>query len=272
MTIPFVHRNPTKKEFERFRLILSTYQDGSGQQAAKDGQTLPGWRDFERSFALAFNGLAQESKFIFDVLILDPKRKDVCFGISCKMRRTLNDTKRTGRATLELSNSSGAFWEQLREAGINQQNYKARSFEVAQALLAQENEWHKSAGLDRGGIVDLSGSFYLNLLWNTKGEYQLFKFSLDLPNPSKLAWDFPMVESNGEERHGRRLRGQDEYRTLFEWYGESGGQLKYYPLVENALWKSEIFRLEPLPQNWHLKHGILVKAKDYFPNRWKLLE
>jgi hypothetical protein len=174
MTIPFVHRNPTKKEFERFRLILSTYQDGSGQQATKSGQTLPGWRDFERSIALAFGGIAQESKFIFDVLIPDIKRKDVYYGISCKMRRTLNNTKRTGRVTLELSNSSGKFWEQLRQLGINQQNYKSKPFEVSQALLTQENEWHELVGLDRGGVVDLSQSFYLALSWNAKGEYQLF--------------------------------------------------------------------------------------------------
>ncbi len=272
MTIPFVDRNPTKKEFERFRLIFSTYQDGSGQQAAKDEQTLPGWRDLERSVALAFGGIAQESKYIFDVLISDQKRKDVYFGLSCKMRRTLNDTKRTGRVTLELSNSSGKFWEQLRRLGINQQNYKSKPFEVAQALLSQEHEWHKSVGLDDDGSVDLSRSFYLALSWNVKGEYQLFKFSLDLPNPAQLIWDFPVVENNGEERNGRRLRGRDETGTLFEWYGESGGQLKYYPLAENALWKSEIFSLEPLPKNWNEKHGILAKAKDYFSKRWKLLE
>lgn len=211
---------------------MSTYQDGSGQQAAEDGQTLPGWRDFERSVALAFGGVSQESKFIFDVLISDPKRQDIYFGMSCKMRRTLNDTKRTGRVTLELSNSSGTFWEQLRRLGINQQNYKDKPFAVAQALLAQEYEWHQSVGLEEGGNVDLSLSFYLALSWNAKGEYQLFKFALDLPDPARLSWDFPKVESNGEEKHGRRLRGKDSYGTLFEWYGESGGQLKYYPLVE----------------------------------------
>jgi hypothetical protein len=269
MTIPFIHRNPTKKEFERFRLILSTYQDGSGQQAAKGGQTLPGWRDFERSVALAFNGIAQESKFIFDVLIPDPKRNDVYFGLSCKMRRTLNDTKRTGRVTLELSNSSGAFWEQLRQISIHQQNYKDRPFDVARALLDQEYEWHKRVGLDREGVIDLSRSFYLALSWNTKGEYQLFKFSLDLPDPLHLTWDFPVIEVNGIVKRARRLRGQDEKGTLFEWYGESGGQLKYYPLVEDALWKSEVFHLEPLPMDWKEKHGILAKARDYFPRLWR---
>lgn len=272
MSVPFVDRYPTKKEFERFRLILSTYQDGSGQQAALDGQTLPGWRDFERTVALAFNGVAQENKSIFDVLIPNPKRKGNFFGVSCKMRRTLNDTKRTGRVTLELSNSSGAFWDRLKGNGINQQNYKAKPYEVAQELLAQEFEWHYAVGLEAGGIVDLSRSFYLALAWNTKREYQLFKISLNLPDPSQLHWDFPMVESKGKESHGRRLRGMDESGTLFEWYGESGGQLKYYPLAESALWKSDIFHLEPLPANWKEKHGMVAKARDYFPKLWGSLE
>jgi hypothetical protein len=272
MTIPFVDRSPTRREFERFRLILSTYQDGSGQQSLKNGCTLPGWRDFERSVAVAFGGEAQENKFIFDVLIPDAKRKDAFFGISCKMRRTLNDTKRTGRVTLELSNSSGKFWDRLWKMGINQQNYKDSPLEVAQVLLAQEIEWHEAVGLDRGGKVDLSRSLYLALSWNPQGEYRLFKFALTLPDPATLRWDFPSVKIRGEEQQCRRLRGQDEAGTLFEWYGESGGQLKYYPLVKDALWHSEVFRLEPLPENWSEKHGILAKAKDYFPRLWGTLD
>lgn len=271
MSIPFVDRDPTPNEFERFRLILSTYQDGSGQQALLGGRTLPGWRDLERSIAVAFGGEAQENKFIFDVLLPDKTRDGVYFGFSCKMRRTLNDTKRTGRVTLELSNSSGKFWRRLGELGVHQGNYKSKPVEVAQALLDQEKEWHQEVGLRRDGILDLSKSFYLALSWNVQGEYQLFKFSLSLPRVSSLKWDFPSVTNKGEERSGRRLRGQDKQGTLIEWYGESGGQLKYYPLVKNSLWKSEIFRLEPLPVNWNEKHGIMAKAKDYFPSRWKSL-
>lgn len=272
MSIPFVDRDPTQNEFERFRLILSTYQDGSGQQALRDGQTLPGWRDFERSIAVAFDGESQESKFIFDVLLQDTTRDGIYFGVSCKMRRTLNDTKRTGRVTLELSNSSGKFWQRLGESGIHQQNYKDKPDEVAKSLLDQEKEWHEEVGLKRGGIVDLSKSFYLALSWNAQGEYQMFRFPLSLPKVASLKWDFPSAINNGEARIGRRLRGQNKKGTLFEWYGESGGQLKYYPLVNNALWKSEIFRLEPLPENWNQKHGILAKAKDYFPYVWETLE
>jgi hypothetical protein len=73
-----------------------------------------------------------------------------------------------------------------------------------------------------------------------------------------------MITNKGEERHGRRLRGQDEYGTLFEWYGESGGQLKYYPRVENALWKSEVFVLQPLPKKLEGKAWHFNKSKRLF--------
>jgi hypothetical protein len=267
MNRAFIERDPTEQEIERFRLILSTYQDGSGQQMASNGQTLPGWRDFERVFALAFNGIGQENKYIFDVLLPDSQRDNSFFGVSCKMRRTLNDTKRLGRVTLELSNSAGAFWGRLKQHDIHQQNYKNQPNDVGRLLLAQVESWHAEANVENGGKIDLLKSFYLALSWNHQGEYQLFKFPLTLPDADSLQWDFPTVY----DAPGRRLRGKDQQGTLFEWYGESGGQLKYYPLVENALWKSEIFSLEPLPTHWENQHGILAKARDYFPEIWETL-
>lgn len=65
---------------------------------------------------------------------------------------------------------------------------------------------------------------------------------------------------------GRRLAGNDGEGNLFEWYGESGGQFKYYPLASNAVWASDVFRLEPFG---NIEYGILNKAKIYFPKKWK---
>jgi len=46
--------------------------------AEKDGTTLPGWRDFERAVASSFDGEAQESKAVFDVVIVQlPYHSDV---------------------------------------------------------------------------------------------------------------------------------------------------------------------------------------------------
>jgi len=123
MTLPFADRAPTDEEFERFRLILSTYQDGSGMRKI-DGKTHPGWRDFERSVAAAFNGIAPEAKGIFDVLLPDHDNVGVYVGISCKMRGEHRRFEGQGRVTIELSNSYGKFWDGLASIGLNQVNYK----------------------------------------------------------------------------------------------------------------------------------------------------
>jgi hypothetical protein len=80
-----------------------------------------------------------------------------------------------------------------------------------------------------------------------------------------LRWYFPTVARRGAQTPARRINGDDELGTLFEWYGESGGQLKYYPLASSALWASEQFRLEPLRET---EYGVLAKATAYFPELW----
>jgi len=82
MPVALAERPPTPQKFERFRLILSTYQDGTGMLAAANGRTLPGWRDFERAIALTFSGSAAENKDIFDVRLPDLTRPGIHFGIS----------------------------------------------------------------------------------------------------------------------------------------------------------------------------------------------
>ena len=115
----FADRPPTEREVERLRLILSTYQDGTGMLQAESGMTLPGWRDFERAVALAFGGIAQESKAIFDVLLRAGEGPNTKYGLSCKMRRELNKIERTGRVSIELSNSAKKFWDYIRTKGID---------------------------------------------------------------------------------------------------------------------------------------------------------
>ena len=76
---------PTPSEVEKLRLVLSSYQDGTGQLAQSDGSTLPGLRDFERSVALTFGGIAQESKAIFDVVIPAPDGQSLY--VDCPLSR-----------------------------------------------------------------------------------------------------------------------------------------------------------------------------------------
>lgn len=258
----FVDRPPTEREVERLRLILSTYQDGMGMLQVENGMTLPGWRDFERAIALTFNGEAQESKSIFDVLLSDEGKPDVKYGLSCKMRRELNKIERTGRVSLELSNSAGQFWDYLKTKGIDQTSYRDRPLEVGVSLIEVVESWHHAISIERDGIVDLTKSSYLVLSWNQARYYQLHQFPLTMPNPYHLHWQFP-TKKGGDI--GRRLVGDDDSSALFEWYGESGGQLKYYPLANTAIWASPIFQLEPLPD---IEYGILNKAAAYFPEKW----
>lgn len=254
----------TASDVEKIRLILSTYQDGTGMLADTERLTLPGWRDFERAVALALGGEAQESKYIFDVLLSIPGKK-IKRGISCKMRRELNRLDRNGRVTIEMTNSAGKFWDYLNLQGIDQTNYKEYSKEVGKALIHLIEKPYDTVNLEYGGVVDLSTSYYLVLSWNKKGWYQLHQFSLTIPNSDKINWYFPSV-NNALETTARRLNGDDSTGTLFEWYGESGGQLKYYPLAKDAIWASERFQLEPLREN--AEYGILEKVATYFPELW----
>ncbi|MBV9848757.1 MAG: hypothetical protein JO250_03620 [Armatimonadetes bacterium] len=233
--------------------------------AAEDNLTLPGWRDFERSVALAFSGRGSESKAVFDVLLTDETRAAVRYGLSCKMRKELNRIRRDGRVTIELSNSAGQFWDQLAAKHINPSNYRDNPQEVGITLIELVQQWHLAASIDRGGLVNLAKSYYLVLSWNNAGLYQLHQFSLALPDPTKLRWYCPVKQVKGIAGLSRRINGDDEAGTIFEWYGESGGQLKYYPPASTAVWQSEPFRLEALPD---VEHGILAKVAAYFPGRW----
>ena len=267
--VVFAHRPPTEAELARLRLLLSTFQDGTGMQAIKDSlSTLPGWRDFERAVALAFGGIPSEDKSIMDVHLPDLSRKGVSFGISCKMRSELNRVRRDGRVTIELSNAAGAFWDKLGNDQITPQNHSAYAPQIGRALINQVREWHSSVSTVSGGNVDLAGSCHLALMWNRRGEYQLFQFGIDLPDPERILWYYPLVRRKGVLQPGKAVCGNDFSGRLFEWYGQSGGQLKYYPKASDALWQSEVFRLEPLPPN--TRHGLISKAETYYPGLWPM--
>ena len=248
---------PTKSQIEKLRLVLSTYQDGTGQLIFEADKSLPGWRDFERSVAFVFGGVAQESKAIFDVLVPILPESETCYGISCKMRGTLQIINKTGRVTVEVSNSSGKFWDALRANGID--SYHSAPDTAGNILLDLVGNWHNEVSLERGGTVDIKKSFYLLLQWDKRsGTYQLFQFSTQLPTPKSLSWVV----------NGRRLIGSDKVGVVIDWYGHSGGQLKYYPFAKQAIWASSIFQLEPLPVN-DFGYGLKRRVFEYFPELWQ---
>ncbi len=249
--------HPSEKEVERLRLILSTFQDGTGMLMTKDGRNLPGWRDFERACAAAFNGRAVESKALFDVLLPNPINPATHIGLSCKMRGTLNRIARDDRVTIEVANSDKEFWTYLNTKGINQTNWMQEPFEVGAGLIHVVEQWHHDASIQGRGTADTERSSYFTLQWSTKGDYQLFQFPLTLPDPKSIRWSFPS---------DRRILGETDTGMIFEWYGRSGGQLKYYPLARNAVWKSAPFQLEVLTES--IERGLAAKVAAYFPDKW----
>jgi hypothetical protein len=262
MSVIFADRLPEPFEIERFRLIFSTYQDGSGMlipgsmrswMNQNNVKSIPGWRDFERAVALAFDGRALESKYIYDVLLPDLDDPSISVGVSCKMRKELRAVERSGRVNIELSNAAGEFWDTIkRETQLNENTYSSDPALIGAVLVSTVERWHEAIG------VDNSRSFFLTLQWDEPtGYYQLFQFPIDLPSASTLMWSVA----------GRRLIGRDGAGVLFEWYGFSGGQLKYYPPIAQARWISDRFTLEPLPND--LDDVLLNKAATYFPGSWQ---
>jgi len=269
MTQNFDGTIPSSTVFQKLRLILSTYQDGSGQLRVSEEKTLPGWRDFERAVAIAFQGKSQESKSIFDVIAPDEGEQGRYYGISCKMRGTLSDTIKKGYVSLELSNSARQFWDAINQYDLNQQTYREHPTIVGKALVNRVQHWHDLVGTVAGGHITLSKSFFLTLSWDVRsGYYQLHQFKHDLPDPTDLTWSFPFKKQKAELVPGKRIIGQKDRHTLLEWYGESGGQLKYYPLTKDAIWQSELFKLEPLPNHGDLQTVIMAKINSYFPELW----
>jgi hypothetical protein len=236
--------------------------------AKANGHTLPGWRDFERSVAAAFNGVNQENKFIFDVLIANPEIP-VQYGISCKMRGELNRVSKDGRVTIELSNSSKKFKDYLNKRGIPANEYRSRAQDVGIGIVELVELWKHEVSRTNDGKIDTDKSGYLVLLYNKAGFYQLFWFRIQLPDPRNIHWYYPEIRTKkGEINSAGHLNGDDESGgRLFEWYSDSGGQLKYYPLATDAQWQSPEFRLEPLSEEARV-FGLLTKAESYFPNQW----
>ncbi len=220
------------------------------------GKTLPGWRDFERSVATVFGGQSLETKFIFDVLFPDPARPGISFGLSCKMRRELDRIERSGRVLIEISNASGEFSDYLRQHGVDLAHYREYASQVGPAVIRLIEQWHHKVSVQDGGAIDTSHSFYLVLSWSRAGWYQLHQFPLHLLSPDNLRWS----------SRRRSVVGKENDEIVFEWFPESGGQLKYYPPASSAVWTSKRFALEPLPAD--IQSGLLAKQPPFFPQRW----
>ena len=251
-TYAFRDRAPTASELERLRLALSAYRDGSGQNNAA-GASQPGWRDFERVVATVFGGVNPENKAVFDVEIGTSGR--LPFGISCK---TSALTLAGQQVLMELSNSNAYFWARLAELAIDP---KLKPEAAGVALIDLVAEWHHA----EAGRIDVANSCYLVLTHDkTWQHWRLFWFGIDVldPDPAVLHWTYVPDRKTG---NGGRLMAIDSEGTKWwDWYGWSGGQLKYYPPIDSAIWDSGFFKLETPSQ----PESPTDRARRYFPDLW----
>ena len=253
-------------QVEQIRLLMSTYQDGTGQLRIKDGTTLPNWRDFERSVATTFNGFAFENKGFLDVVIDGKEITDLGrIGISCKMRNTLTNFISSGSISMELSNALNKFWTELQKNKIHNIGHVRLVPDRAGKIIVDLYESWKYKAAETID-VNIEKSFYLTCLYDEKkGLYQLFALPFLLPDPASLNWI--MRESKERDENRGTLVAKKEDKVIIEWYGTSGGQLKYYPNGNDVIWQSNMFTLEPIPEI-ESGYGLIQKAKSYFPDKW----
>lgn len=273
METPFITRPPTGQETERIRLAMSSFCDGSGQYVEPGGISRPGWRDFERIIAEIIGGFAVENKEVFDVIIpSETTTTDYGFSIKSKelSRATaITDLELNGRVHMEVSNSPAKFWEPLYRKGVTEEAFKRQEQAqlIGTTILRTVAQWHVSAAQEYGRTrpnrtLDLASSAYLTISYTKPRRgldryYQLHSFNLDFPEG--IIWQFTS---------DRCLRGLDPNfpsEILVEWYGLSGGQLKYYPRASTCRYKSGQFMLAK-PR----RVSIAEKTAAYWPKEWVL--
>jgi hypothetical protein len=179
----------SKGEFERLRLVLSTFSDGTGWEKIA-GNTLVGYRQFERALAEVLNGYADENKALFDVVATrTTAKKSAQVGYSCKLKCALEATAKESTVYIEVSNAVSQFTKHLKAAGLNNEtDYRANPQKAGDVLLDWIKILHHTDATTRS--LDLPLSVYLVLLYNKNAsQFQLFEFPADVfLNGSGLTW------------------------------------------------------------------------------------
>lgn len=273
MSALFIDRFPESDgpEIKLLQLLLSTYQDGSGERVKGVANTLPGFRDFERIVALMVKGTGGEDKHIFDVS-KPIEGTEHFYGYSCKSAKTLIEFQRKGICLIEVSNSNQKLWEPLENMGINNGNIKDNDPKlIGRIIISTIHQWYDEVDVRNGGSFIVDNSPLIRLLYDENTlRFQLVVFNKHIPSLSDVeeyAWSI-----NNKRVFAKRPDG----KKVFEWYYKSGGQVKYYPLAEEAIWSSDVFYLKPTTDEYdrpiQIKNVLKAKIKQYFPTEAQEIE
>ncbi|SHF53439.1 hypothetical protein [Flavisolibacter ginsengisoli] len=263
MSVPYVTCAPTEKDVKKLILLMSVFGDGSGQERDSSG-TRAGWKDLERVISELLGGSTLEKKQVFDVIVDQTLTGGNKYGISLKTKclgteSKIQNLQTNGRVYMELTNSPAKLWAPLKAMGIHESDFGIKNDqEIGNSILHTVHNWYLSYCLTFN--IELKNSVHITISYGEgkKGSrlYQAHSFPLGFPDG--IIWKF---------KSNKCLRGYDPAfpdEVLFDWYGLSGGQLKYYPRASTALYSSSVFRL--------LSPDILTiteKSRVYWPQEWQ---
>lgn len=251
MSRPFLTRSPTASELTELQKFLASFREGSGNLREPDGTTRADYRQIERCFAELLDGKSTENKSFYDFVTLANEGGGIAArGASIKSKELENlnsypSLRDSLRSYLELSNSAAKDWALCHSRGLDEAMFRSslRADEFGAAILDRQRIERETSQVTC--IASIQGSnktfvesdsVFISLLYspmvNGERSYLISSFHAVLPSPE--SWQFK----------GRRLVGLDaDGNPLYEWYGLSGGQLKYYPKISSRLHGTELFDL-----------------------------
>ena len=244
----------TVGELERLRLVLSTFQDGSGWEKI-EGSTLVGYRQFERALAEVLNGVARESKALFDVLATRATAAgNRLVGYSCKAKRELSPSGQR-EIYIEVGNAGSAYRKHLEKEGLRDPfDYAARPDVAGSQVLKYIEALHLADCAMTGASEQ--DSCYFVLLYDASGtHFECFEIPLDVMANAPIAWTAP----------GQHVRGTLNGKKAVEYYW-GVGQVKFYVPVTQATWRSGVFQMEPLAGS---AKSLGARAEEAFPEAWR---
>lgn len=253
--MPFIDRNPTHEEELFLQALMSSFSDGSGWETDPDGTSRIGWRQIERMLSIFFSGSTHtEDKDVFDLIVdywSDP-RKSVGISVKSKIlsgRKQIFRENTDPRLYMELSNSHAKFWQEVdKELGLDESCFRAKTHaqEIGDCVLNLISRWHverkKTFGAS-GGSLHLPLCRFVSVSFSdwekhVGRSFQVHSYDLSFP---PVKWTY---------HSDKCLRGLDDKGNhLFDWYGLSGGQLKYYPDSNTALHCSSVIQMKRLAAN-----------------------
>jgi hypothetical protein len=285
----FIDREPSERELERFRLLMSLHRAGIGPGGIlKSGLLYPHWTFIETAFAEAFGGVhVPAGKGTYDVLLPHDTNPKIMYGIQVKSKGTWCG-KNKSRAYVEFDNANKTYLDGLHRDNVrpappvwmNPMNPRSltQSQQIGNSIMQTQHNTHSSArkghlGLDPGQTIDTDLGKLVHITWshNSKGLYQYFiscwNYNIKVPY-----WRFRGDRPGGKgagSLWGYVNSNDPEDEPVASWNFASRGQFKWFPLRTSADEYSNggnPFVVEPGPPGGYKWR---THAKNQFPTKWK---